>query len=185
MTIRIATLTCAAPATATPAVADYPERAVELTTLAGAGGGTDTSARKLALLLEKAIGQSIAVMNVSGGGSVGASQFVRAAPDGHPLFATWNSPPTTVPQVQDVADSLDSFTPIASMSETACTLQVGAGFPATAGEGLLAELAANPGAYTHGHDGIGGTMQLAAVRIIQARGIEAVAIPFGGARETL
>ncbi|WP_417211675.1 tripartite tricarboxylate transporter substrate binding protein [Antarctobacter sp.] len=173
-------------ALAAPALAEYPERAIELTIPAGAGGGTDTSARKLAILLEEKLGTSIAVLNVGGGGgSVGASQFMQAKPDGYALFATWNSPLTTVPQVQNVAYSLDSFTPIASTSETAYTLCVKSDFPATTGEEFLAELAANPGKYTYGNDGIGGTMQLAAERIFQAKGIEAIAIPFGGAGETL
>lgn len=176
----------AATALVTPAFAEYPERAIELTIPAGAGGGTDTSARKLAILLEEALGQSIAVLNVGGGGgSVGASQFMQANPDGYSLFATWNSPLTTVPQVQNVAYSLDSFTPIASTSETAYTLCVDAEFPAETGEEFLVELAANPDKYTYGNDGIGGTMQLAAERIFQARDISAIAIPFGGAGETL
>jgi len=173
-------------ALATPVLAEYPERSIELTIPAGAGGGTDTSARKLAILLEEALGQSIAVLNVSGsGGSVGATQFMQAKPDGYSLFATWNSPLTTVPQVQDVAYSLDSFTPIASTSETAYTLCVMADFPGTTGEAFLAELAANPGKYTYANDGIGGTMQLAAERIFQEKGIDAIAIPFGGAKESL
>ena len=138
------------------------------------------------ILLEEALGQSIAVLNVGGGGgSVGASQFMQANPDGYSLFATWNSPLTTVPQVQNVAYSLDSFTPIASTSETAYTLCVGADFPAETGEEFLAEMAASPDKYTYGNDGIGGTMQLAAERIFQARDISAIAIPFGGAGETL
>ena len=171
---------------ATPAFAEYPERTIELTIPAGAGGGTDTSARKLAILLEEKLGTSIAVLNVGGGGgSVGASQFMQAKPDGYALFATWNSPLTTVPQVQDVAYSLDSFTPIASTSETAYTLCVKTDFPATTGAEFLGELEANPGKYTYGNDGIGGTMQLAAERIFQAKGIDAIAIPFGGAGETL
>ncbi|MBM1816327.1 tripartite tricarboxylate transporter substrate binding protein [Pseudosulfitobacter pseudonitzschiae] len=176
----------AAAAMAAPAFAEYPDRTIELTIPAGAGGGTDTSARKLALLLEEKLGTSIAILNVGGGGgSVGASQFMQAKPDGYALFATWNSPLTTVPQVQDVAYSLDSFTPIASTSETAYTLCVKTDFPATTGAEFLAELEANPGKYTYGNDGIGGTMQLAAERIFQAKGIDAVAIPFGGAGETL
>ncbi|MCJ7874605.1 tripartite tricarboxylate transporter substrate binding protein [Phaeobacter sp. J2-8] len=173
-------------ALAAPALAEYPERAIELTIPACAGGGTDTSARKLAILLEEKLGTSIAILNVGGGGgSVGASQFMQAKPDGYALFATWNSPLTTVPQVQNVAYALDSFTPIASTSETAYTLCVKTDFPATTGAEFLAELAANPGKYTYGNDGIGGTMQLAAERIFQAKGIDAIAIPFGGAGETL
>ncbi len=187
MKLKTAMIGLAATATlATPAFAEYPERTIELTIPAGAGGGTDTSARKLAILLEEALGTSIAILNVGGGGgSVGASQFMQAKPDGYSLFATWNSPLTTVPQVQNVAYSLDSFTPIASTSETAYTLCVKTDFPATTGEEFLTELAANPGKYTYGNDGIGGTMQLAAERIFQARDIDAVAIPFGGAGETL
>lgn len=176
----------AATALAAPVFAEYPERTIELTIPAGAGGGTDTSARKLAILLEEKLGTSIAILNVGGGGgSVGASQFMQAKPDGYSLFATWNSPLTTVPQVQDVAYSLDSFTPIASTSETAYTLCVKTDFPATTGAEFLDELAANPGKYTYGNDGIGGTMQLAAERIFQAKEINAIAIPFGGAGETL
>lgn len=171
---------------ATPALAEYPERTIELTIPSGAGGGTDTSARKLAILLEEKLGTSIAILNVGGGGgSVGASQFMQTKPDGYSLFATWNSPLTTVPQVQNVAYSLDSFTPIASTSETAYTLCVKTDFPANTGEEFLTELADNPDKYTYGNDGIGGTMQLAAERIFQARDIKAIAIPFGGAGETL
>lgn len=179
-------ITAAVLALATPAFAEYPERAIEVTIPAPAGGGTDTSARKLATLLEEELGTSIAILNVAGGGgSVGVTQFMLQKPTGYSLLATWNSPITTVPQVQQTAYQPDSFTPIASTSETAYTLCVKPDFPADTGEAFLEELAANPGKYTYGNDGIGGTMQLAAERIFQSRGIEAVAIPFGGAGETL
>ncbi|MEI4260141.1 tripartite tricarboxylate transporter substrate binding protein [Roseovarius sp. D0-M9] len=172
--------------TTTAAFAEYPERAIEVTIPAPAGGGTDTSARKLATLLEEELGTSIAILNAAGGGgSVGVTQFMQAEPNGYALLATWNSPITTVPQVQSTAYDIDSFTPIASTSETAYTMCVAADFPAETGQEFLDELAANPGKYTYGNDGIGGTMQLAAERIFQAKGIEAVAIPFGGAGETL
>ena len=65
------------------------------------------------------------------------------------------------------------------------TLCVKADFPAATGADFLAELAAHPDKYTYGNDGIGGTMQLAAERIFQAKGVKAVAIPFGGAGETM
>lgn len=153
---------------------------------APAGGGTDVSARNLASHLEAELGVSIAILNVAGGGgSVGVTQFSQARPDGYTLLATWNSPITTVPQVQPVNYSIDDFVPIASTSETAYVLCVSPDFPADSGEEFLDELAANPGKYTYGNDGIGGTMQLAAERIFRARDIDTVPIPFGGAGETL
>lgn len=169
-----------------PVYAEYPERTIELTIPAGAGGGTDTSARQLGILLEKELGVSFAIMNVrGGGGSVGATQFIQSKPDGYSLFATWNSPLTTVPLVQNVIYGLDDFTPIASTSETAYVMCVKPDFPAETGAEFLAELKGNPDKYTYGNDGIGGTMQMAAERIFQAQNIKAVPIPFGGASDTL
>lgn len=171
---------------AAPVLAEYPERPIEVIVPAPAGGGTDTSMRKLATILEEELGTSLAIINVAGGGgSVGVTQFMQAKPDGYKLLATWNSPITTVPQVQKTAYAMDNFTPIAATSETAYTLCVKPDFPAKTGEEFLSELAANPGKYTYGNDGIGGTMQLAAERIFQAKTIQAVPIPFGGAGETL
>ncbi len=178
--------TTAIAALAQPMLAEYPERPIEVIVPAPAGGGTDTSFRKLATILEKNLGTSFAVINVGGGGgSVGVTQFMQAKPDGYNLLATWNSPITTVPLVQPTAYAIDDFTPISSTSETAYTLCVHPDFPANTGEEMLAELAANPDKYSYGNDGIGGTMQLAAERIFQAKDIKAVPIPFGGAGETL
>ena len=58
-------------------------------------------------------------------------------------------------------------------------------FPASNAKELIAQLKANPGKYTYGNDGAGGTMQLAAERIFAHFGIKQVAVPFKGAGETL
>ncbi len=186
MTCRLTIAIIATATFAAPALADYPTRTIEMIVPAPAGGGTDVSVRQITRLLEAELGVSVAILNVAGGGgSVGVTQFSQVRPDGYTLLATWNSPITTVPQVQPVNYGVDDFTPIISTSETAYVLCVAPDFPAGSGAELLDELAGNPGRYTYGNDGIGGTMQLAAERIFQARGIEAVPIPFGGAGETL
>jgi tripartite-type tricarboxylate transporter receptor subunit TctC len=164
----------------------YPERAIEWVVPAPAGGGTDTAARQLAQLVEKELGQSIAILNVAGGGgAVGMSQFVQARPDGYTLAAIWNGPITTVPNVQQVPYSIDDFRPIISTSETAYVMCVSPDFPADTGKEFLQELQDNPDTYTYGNDGIGGTMQLAAERLFRAFDASAAPIPFGGAGETL
>ena len=164
----------------------YPSQGIELIVPAPAGGGTDASARMLSTLLEADLGHTVVVRNVAGGGgSVGVTEFVLSDPDGYTLLATWNSPITTVPHVQPVQYDIDSYVPIASTSETAYTLCVAPDFPADTGAEFLQELAANPDRYTYGNDGVGGTMQLAAERIFGAFDASALAIPFGGAGETL
>lgn len=172
---------------ATTAMAQsYPERSIEWIVPAPAGGGTDTAARQLSQLVADELGQSIAILNVAGGGGVvGMNQFLQARPDGYTLAAVWNGPVTTVPNVQSVQYTPDDYRPIISTSETAYTMCVKPDFPAETGEELLQVLSDNPDKYTYGNDGIGGTMQLAAERLFGVYGAAAVPIPFGGAGETL
>lgn len=180
-------LTATVAMTAPPVyAADYPSRSMEWIVPAPAGGGTDTAGRMLATLVEKDLGQAVAVKNIAGGGgSAGMSQFIQSAQDSHTLAAVWNGPLTTVPNVQEVPYSPDQYRPIVSTSETAYTMCVKPDFPADTGQEMLEELAANPEKYTYGNDGVGGTMQLAAERIFAKFDAAAVPIPFGGAGETL
>ncbi|MDR5906231.1 tripartite tricarboxylate transporter substrate binding protein [Franzmannia qiaohouensis] len=171
----------------TPVLAsDYPNRPIEIIVPAPAGGGTDNVARMLNQYLEQELGQPAAVLNVAGGGgAIGVNQLARSRADGYTLLSTWNSPITTVPHMQRVQYSYETLTPIISTSQSAYTLCVSPDFPAENAEELLAELQANPGQYTYGNDGVGGTMRLAAERIFDAFDITARPIPFGGAGETL
>lgn len=165
---------------------DYPNRPIEIIVPAPAGGGTDAVARMLNQHLQAELGQSTAVINVAGGGgAIGVNQLARARPDGYTLLSTWNSPITTVPHMQRVQYSYETLSPIISTSQSAYTMCVAPDFPAENGEEFIAELQANPGRYTYGNDGVGGTMRLAAERIFNAFDIDARSVPFGGAGETL
>src|SRR5512147_1014676 len=66
--------------------AAYPNRPIQLICPWGAGGGTDATARIVAALLEKDVGQPINVVNRTGGsGVVGHSAIATAQPDGYTL----------------------------------------------------------------------------------------------------
>lgn len=68
------------------ALAEYPERPITLIVPWGAGGGSDATARIVAQLMEKKLGQPINVVNRTGGGSViGHTEIARAKPDGYTL----------------------------------------------------------------------------------------------------
>ena len=71
---------------AAPAVAQkaYPERPITLTIAFPAGGSTDIGARIVSSIAEKALGQSIIVVNKGGaGGQVGWTEMSRQKPDGY------------------------------------------------------------------------------------------------------
>lgn len=68
------------------ALADYPERPVQLIVPYPAGGGTDIVARTLAAELEKELGQPVNVVNRDGGGGIpGQTAIARARPDGYTI----------------------------------------------------------------------------------------------------
>ncbi|MBS0312971.1 MAG: tripartite tricarboxylate transporter substrate binding protein [Proteobacteria bacterium] len=62
----------------------WPNKPVKLINPFPAGGGTDTFARPLSAQLSKQTGQQFIIENLGGaGGTVGAAQAARAAPDGY------------------------------------------------------------------------------------------------------
>lgn len=71
-----------------PALAAWPERPIRLIVPVAPGGSQDLVARLSARALTEALGQSVTVENLPGGGSnIGYAAVARAAPDGYTLLA--------------------------------------------------------------------------------------------------
>src|SRR5262245_18251199 len=68
------------------ALAQYPQRSVQLIVPWRAGGGTDATARTIGSLLEKDLKQPVNVVNRTGGsGVVGHGAIAKAAADGYTI----------------------------------------------------------------------------------------------------
>lgn len=68
--------------------ADYPERPIKMIVPWPAGGDTDNIFRPFAPLLQKHIGQAVAIANVAGAsGTVGAREAKNSPPDGYTVYA--------------------------------------------------------------------------------------------------
>lgn len=66
---------------------DYPAKPIKMIVAYGAGGANDIIARIVAKELGQALGQSVVVFNNAGaGGTIGAGDAARAAPDGYTLL---------------------------------------------------------------------------------------------------
>ncbi|MEW6262504.1 MAG: tripartite tricarboxylate transporter substrate binding protein [Thermodesulfobacteriota bacterium] len=168
-----------------PAWAAYPEKPIEIIVPSPPGGGTDIAIRLLAELSEPFLKQKMVVVNKpGGGGTVGVSLLTQAKPDGYTLGGVWNSPLTASPHTLQVGYTYDDYQPVIQISSAAYVLCAASDFPANNGRELIAELKKNPGKYTYGNDGVGGTMQLAGERIFKALGVKVRPVPFGGAGET-
>ena len=123
----------------------------------GAGGTTDTWGRKLAVLLEKYLGQPITVTNQGGAsGSIG-SQFVKEQPsDGYTLLVCAETMGTY--RTMNICDlGYDDFTVISPLVGDPKVLVVGKDSKYNTLEELLDDIKANPGKITMSHSGPGGS----------------------------
>ena len=161
-------------ATAMPAWADYPERPITLLVAWGAGGGTDAVARVIAVGLEKELGQSVNVVNRTGGsGVVGHAAMADAAPDGYTLgLAT-----TEVNLMHWLGlTELDYnvYTPLALMNQDPAGVQVSADSEYTNVNELLEAIkASKPGTFRATGSGQGSSWHVAIAGLLNAEGIDA------------
>lgn len=164
----------------------YPSRPIELVIPTAAGGGTDISLRMLAEIVEPILGQKVVVVNKPGaGGTVGMAQVVQARPDGYTIGGLWNAPLTMTPHMLPTPYKNSDYAAVTLVTAAPTILCVKAAFPAGDGKAFIEELRKNPGKYTYGNDGVGGTIQLATERVFSKLGVKARPIPFAGAGDTL
>lgn len=145
---------------ASPAFA-WPDRPITMIVPWGAGGGTDQTARIIASLLEKELGQPINVVNRTGGnGLVGHQALVSAAPDGYTIGVVTTE--LAMLRHQGVTEiDWRSLTPLALMNNDPAGIQVRADAPYKSVADLLAAAKANPGKLKASGTGSGGIWHLA------------------------
>ncbi len=166
---------------------EWPNKPVRLTIAYGAGGTTDMSARMMASLLEKELGQTIIAQNKpGGGGSVAASIASTQRPDGYNLFTLVTAPAAITPHMQELPfNPLTDFTPIARYGLWHYALVVKADSPFNTLDDLIAYAKKNPGKVSYGLSGSGNPQHLVMERLKKETGIDLKAIPFKNGAEAV
>jgi tripartite-type tricarboxylate transporter receptor subunit TctC len=94
----------------------FPSRNIRVVVPFPAGATTDMLARLIAQRLSETMGQSVVVENVGGGGgSIGADQVAKAAPDGHTLLfhnITFSTTTSSLLYAKRARHDFDDFVPI-------------------------------------------------------------------------
>src|SRR5436305_2158550 len=163
---------------AVAAQAAYPERPITLIVPWGAGGGTDATARIIASLLEKELGQPINVVNRTGGsGVVGHQAIAGAAPDGYTIGLI--TVEISMMHWQGLTDlSGASYTPIGLVNIDPAGLQVRADAPYKTAMDLVNAVKANPGKFKASGTGQGGIWHLAVAGMLKDLGVDPAAVPW-------
>ena len=186
---RRALLGGAAALGATPALASdwRPSRAVRIVVPAPPGGITDIAARMLAQQLQTAWGQPVVVDNRAGGGGIiGTTDFLRAAPDGHTLLVG-NIGPQAIAYTlfRELPYGPDAFTPVSGLIRGPNVLVLHPSVPATTVPEFVALLRARPRQLSYGSSGVGQSPHLSGVWFLQMVGAEATHVPYRGSAPAL
>jgi tripartite-type tricarboxylate transporter receptor subunit TctC len=129
-------------------LAAYPERPVKLIVPWPAGGDTDGIFRPFAQQLQKHLGATVVVANVSGAsGTVGAREARNSPPDGYTIYAVHDYIHSTYyTGVADVAYT--DFEPVCSVSATPAILTASPKTKWSSFQELVADAKARPGQIT-------------------------------------
>ena len=161
--------------------AAYPERPVRLI-VGFAPGGSDISARIVALKLSQLWGQQIIVDNKPGAaGNIGADLVAKAAPDGYTLLLAVNSYTINTSVYKGLSwDLLRDFTPVGRYGASPMVVVVNDKSPAKSMAELVAFAKANPGKLNYGSAGPGTAPHLAVEQFAQSTGLALTHIPYKG-----
>ena len=169
------------------AQARFPERPISLLVPFGPGGIADLTARAVAEVMAKSLGQPVVVENRPSAGSIVASQAVATArPDGHTLLLMSNGNAVSVGLFSKLPyDTLKAFAPVSTLGYFDIGIfAAGNGRFGTLRE-ALAYAKANPGKLNVGTVAVGSTQHLAAKLFETVAGLDALVVPYKGSPAVL
>jgi tripartite-type tricarboxylate transporter receptor subunit TctC len=167
-----------------PAAAqDWPTRPLRLVVPFPAGGSADVQARVIADELAKAVGQPVVVDNKPGaGGSIGAADAARSAPDGYTLLmattGTHSSNISLYPKLP--YDPEKDFAPLTLVTIYPQVIVPGERYPQRSLPELVGALKQAGASANYGSSGVGSPTHLGAELFKRETGTQMVHVPYRG-----
>lgn len=165
-----------------PALAAYPDKPITIICPWAAGGGTDVLLRALSKEAEKHMGQTINVVNQTGGaGAIGHNAIRTARPDGYTIgmitFELNSLPPQGL-----VPFTWKDFDPLMRINTDAAALTVQKEASYNTVRGFMDYAKSHPGEITIGNSAPGSVWHIAAGLAAEKTGVQVKHIPFNGAQ---
>ncbi|MES2360375.1 MAG: tripartite tricarboxylate transporter substrate binding protein [Pseudomonadota bacterium] len=170
-------------AASTAANAAFPEKPIRIVIGFPAGGPLDQHARLLTDRLQAVLGQPIIIDYKSGaGGTVGAQDVMKAAPDGYTLMLANTGVMVINPALYTKLPyaTLKDFTPIARTAMQPLALLVNPKLPVKTLKEFISYARERPGQINYGSAGNGGISHLVPEMFKNATGLFMVHIPYRG-----
>jgi tripartite-type tricarboxylate transporter receptor subunit TctC len=167
---------------------DYPTHTVTIIVPFAAGGPADITARIVADIFNRHLGQKFVVENVGGaGGTIGTLRAARATADGYTLLSGHLGTNVLAPAFYPGLgyDPQKDFAPIGLSAEYPELLVVRKDFPANNLNEFVAYAKANAGKLNVGHAGLGSVSYIGCLLLNAAIGIKPAMIPFTGTAPVL
>ena len=165
------------------AMAEYPEKPIEVIVGYSAGGGTDVMARTTMPFIEKYLGNgaSIVVKNMPGAsGQIGITEVANSKPDGYTL-GTFNLPGMMARTIdREAGYDRDSFTYLANVVNDPNVIVSAKGSGINSMEDLIAAAKENPLALTVGMSSLGGDDHFLLIKLQKMTETEFTIVPFKG-----
>lgn len=159
-------------------IAAWPEKPINLIIPYAAGGSTDLVGRSLQQGLEKELGGKVLVKNIGGAaGTLGSAAVAKAKPDGYTIGLLTITPMHLVPHLRSLPYDKDSWTLIASISDTPRALMVNKDSKYETFDDFVKDAKENPGKITYGTTGVGSGSHVAVLALEEAMGIKLYHIP--------
>jgi tripartite-type tricarboxylate transporter receptor subunit TctC len=161
----------------------YPDRPIRMVVPFAAGGGSDSVGRAIAQRLSETLGQQVVVENRPGaGGSIGAGQVAKAAPDGYTLLLASTSELVQYPNVSGNVpyDPQKDFAPIALIATVPLVLTAAEKLPVKSVQDVIDLARKSPGKLNYGSAGTGSTTHLAMALFAQMSKTEMVNVSYKG-----
>ena len=182
---RLAAGAALALASFTAGAQQWPSKPVTMVNPFAPGGGVDAFGRPLSIYLSKAIGQQFIVENLAGaGGTIGAANAAKRAPDGHNFFLGAVHHTIAESLYTKLPYSLErDFMPITVLAYVPNVVVVHPKHANTLAslKELIAYAKANPGKLNYGSAGNGTTHHLAGELFKTMTGVNLTHIPYKGA----
>jgi tripartite-type tricarboxylate transporter receptor subunit TctC len=157
----------------------FPDKPITLLVPFAPGGIADLTARAVAEVMQKSLGQPVVVDNRPSAGSIVASQAVATArPDGHTLLLMSNGNAVSVSLFKKLPyDAVKAFAPVSTLGYFDIGVFCAPQKFAALGD-AVAFAKANPGKLNVGTVAVGSTQHLAAKLFETVAGIDALVVPY-------